>query len=54
MKANKILFIAQEIVPFTESSAIADTCKDLLKGAQERGLKKLAKAPFLSKLIDRR
>ena len=37
MKANKILFIAQEIVPFTESSAMADTCKDLLKGAQERG-----------------
>lgn len=37
MKANKILFIAQEIVPFTESSAMADTCKELLKGAQERG-----------------
>ena len=37
MKANKILFITQEIVPFTESSPMADTCKDLLKGAQERG-----------------
>ena len=37
MKANKILFITQEIAPFTESSVMADTCKDLLKGAQERG-----------------
>ena len=37
MKANKILFITQEIVPFTESSVMADTCKNLLKGAQERG-----------------
>ena len=37
MKANKILFIAQEIVPFTESSAIADTCRGLLQAAQEKG-----------------
>ena len=37
MKANKILFIAQEIVPFTESSAMAETCRGLLQGAQERG-----------------
>ena len=34
---SKILFIAQEIVPFTESSAIADNCKALLKTAQEKG-----------------
>ena len=37
MKANKILFIAQEIVPFTESSAIADNCRFLLQATQERG-----------------
>ena len=37
MKANKILFIAQEIVPFTESSAIADNCRYLLQATQERG-----------------
>lgn len=37
MKANKILFIAQEIVPFTESSTMADTCRNLLQGAIERG-----------------
>lgn len=36
-KANKILFITQEIVPFTESSAIADNCRALLKAAQEQG-----------------
>ena len=37
MKANKILFIAQEIVPFTESSAMADNCRFLLQATQERG-----------------
>ena len=37
MKANKILFITQEIVPFTESSAMADNCRALLQATQERG-----------------
>ena len=37
MKANRILFIAQEIVPFTESSAMADNCRYLLQATQERG-----------------
>ena len=37
MKANRILFIAQEIVPFTESSAMADNCRYLLQAIQERG-----------------
>ena len=37
MKANKILFIAQEIVPFTESSKMADNCRQLLQGTIERG-----------------
>ena len=37
MKANKILFITQEIVPFTESSPIADNCRYLLQATQERG-----------------
>ena len=34
---NKILFITQEIVPFTESSAMADNCRFLLQATQERG-----------------
>ena len=37
MKANKILFITQEIAPFTESSVMADSCRGMLKGIQERG-----------------
>lgn len=37
MKANKILFITQEITPFTESSTMADNCRGLLKGIQEKG-----------------
>ena len=37
MKANKILFLTQEIVPFTESSAMADNCRFLLQATQERG-----------------
>ena len=37
MKANKILFITQEITPFTESSVMADNCRGLLKGIQEKG-----------------
>ena len=37
MKANKILFITQEITPFTESSVMADSCRGMLKGIQERG-----------------
>lgn len=37
MKANKILFITQEITPFMESSAMADNCRGLLKGIQEKG-----------------
>ncbi|MBO7267344.1 MAG: glycogen/starch synthase [Bacteroidaceae bacterium] len=37
MKANKILFIAQEIVPFTESSKMADNCRQLLQATIERG-----------------
>ena len=37
MKANKVLFITQEIAPFMESSAMADNCKGLLKGIQEKG-----------------
>lgn len=37
MKASKILFITQEIVPFTESSAMADNCRYLLQATQERG-----------------
>ena len=37
MKANKILFIAQEIVPFTESSKMADNCRQLLQATLEKG-----------------
>ena len=37
MKAKKILFITQEITPFTESSVMADNCRGLLKGIQEKG-----------------
>ena len=37
MKANRILFITQEIAPFTESSVMADNCRGLLKGIQEKG-----------------
>ena len=37
MKANKILFITQEITPFMESSVMADNCRGLLKGIQEKG-----------------
>ncbi len=34
---NKILFITQEIAPFTESSVMADNCRSLLQTTQERG-----------------
>ncbi len=54
MKANKILFIAQEIVPFTESSEIADTCKDLLKGAQEKGYELRTFMPKWGNINERR
>lgn len=37
MKANKILFLTQEIIPFTESSEMADNCRSLLQGAIEKG-----------------
>lgn len=37
MKANKILFITQEITPFTESSVMADNCRSMLKGIQDKG-----------------
>ena len=37
MKANKILFITQEITPFMESSEIADNCRGMLKGIQDKG-----------------
>ena len=37
MKANRILFITQEITPFTESSVMADSCRAMLKGIQEKG-----------------
>lgn len=37
MKANKVLFITQEIVPFTESSVMAENCRFLLQATQERG-----------------
>ena len=37
MKASKILFITQEIIPFTESSEMADNTRSLLQGAIERG-----------------
>lgn len=37
MKANKILFITQEITPYMESSEIADKCRGMLKGIQDKG-----------------
>ena len=37
MKASKVLFISQEIVPFTESSEIAENSKNLPQAIQERG-----------------
>ena len=37
MKANKILFIAQELTPFTESSPMADHCRGMLKGIIDKG-----------------
>lgn len=37
MKANRILFITQEITPFMESSVMADNCRGLLKGIQDKG-----------------
>ncbi len=37
MKANKVLFITQEIIPFTESSAMADNCRYLLQATLDRG-----------------
>ena len=37
MKANRILFITQEITPFMEGSEIADNCRGMLKGIQEKG-----------------
>ena len=37
IKANKILFITQEITPFTESSVMADNCRSMLKGIQDKG-----------------
>ena len=37
MKANKILFITQEITPFTESSVMVDNCRSMLKGIQDKG-----------------
>lgn len=37
MKANRILFITQEITPFMESSVMADNCRGMLKGIQDKG-----------------
>ncbi len=37
MKANKILFLTQEITPFSESSPMADTCRGMLKGIMDKG-----------------
>lgn len=54
MKANKILFIAQEIVPFTESSAMADTCRGLLQGAIERGYESRTFTPKWGNINERR
>lgn len=54
MKANKILFIAQEIVPFTESSTLADTCKGLLQGTIERGYEARTFMPKWGSINERR
>ena len=37
MKASRILFITQEIAPFTESSVMADHCRSMLKGIIDKG-----------------
>ena len=37
MKASRILFIIQEITPFTESSVMADHCRGMLKGIIDKG-----------------
>lgn len=37
MKASRILFITQEITPFTESSVMADHCRSMLKGIIDKG-----------------
>ena len=37
MKANKVLFITQEITPYLPESEIATICRNLPQGIQERG-----------------
>lgn len=37
MKATKVLFIAQEITPYLPESEIANVCRYLPQGVQERG-----------------
>lgn len=38
MKVNKILFVSQEIEPFTECNEISEKCRYLPQAIQERGL----------------
>lgn len=54
MKANKILFIAQEIVPFTESSVMANNCRALLQATQEKGFEIRTFMPKWGSINERR
>ena len=37
MKANRILFVSQELVPFTVSNEVSEACRRLPQAIQERG-----------------
>jgi len=37
MKANRILYVAKEVVPFTPSTAMSETCRHLPQAIQELG-----------------